>query len=150
CVPAGGFFSERRRVVSSFGEQKSRLKSFNFRVSPFAAGTLLSAWCLFVGAPQGRAQTPQPPPEPSAEGAATADVLGSKVSIHGYMSQAYAKTDGNEIAGITESGTADYRAAAIQVRAEITPQDSFAVQFSHERLGKTGLQAFQQDVALDW
>ncbi len=82
--------------------------------------------------------------------AAEEESEGIALTIHGYLTQAYAQSDGNEIAGISEDGTADYRAAAIQIRAGISEEDSFAVQFSHERFGESGLKAFQADVALDW
>ncbi len=74
----------------------------------------------------------------------------AKLAIHGYLTQAYAATNGNTIAGIPRDGTADYRTAALQIRATVTDQDSFAIQLSHERLGVSGLDAFQDDVALDW
>jgi hypothetical protein len=128
-----------------------RTQSAQSRFILLALGVLLASWSFAPGAL--RAETsPQPPPAAEEEPAAPAadEPFDTKVSIHGYLSQAYAQSDGNEIAGTTESGTADYRTAAIQIRAEVSPQDSFAVQFSHERLGKTGLQAFQEDVALDW
>jgi len=76
--------------------------------------------------------------------------LASKVTIHGYLSQAYAVSDGNQIVGITKDGTADYRTAAVQVRADISDQDIFAVQFSHERNGVSPTQKILKDVEVDW
>jgi hypothetical protein len=74
----------------------------------------------------------------------------SKVSIHGYLSQAYAFSDGNQILGIPEDGTADYRTAALQIRADLSKEDTFAVQFSHERNGLSPSQRVREDVDLDW
>jgi hypothetical protein len=74
----------------------------------------------------------------------------TKVSFHGYLSQAYAFSDGNQILGITEDGTADYRTAALQIRAELSEKDTFAVQFSHERNGQSPSQRVREDVDLDW
>lgn len=106
---------------------------------------LITLSLLALGVEAARAEEP-----PAAAASPAADAFTTKITVHGYLSQAYARTDGNEINGIPGSGTADYRAAAVQMRAEISPQDTFAVQLSHARLGKTGLQAFEKDVALDW
>ncbi|HEV8578297.1 MAG TPA: hypothetical protein VGX68_04385 [Thermoanaerobaculia bacterium] len=73
-----------------------------------------------------------------------------KVTFHGYLTQAYARSDGHNFLGITEDGTADYRTAALQVRADIRKNDAFVVQFSHERLGESGAQEIKDDVELDW
>jgi hypothetical protein len=73
-----------------------------------------------------------------------------KVTIHGHLSQAYAFSDGNQIIGIPEDGTADYRTAALQIRADISEDDIFVVQLSHERLGLSRAQAHHEDVELDW
>ena len=75
---------------------------------------------------------------------------GPKITIHGYLTQAYARSDGSEILGIPEEGTADYRTAALQIRADVTERDTFAIQLSHERFGDSDIQAFQDDLALDW
>jgi hypothetical protein len=87
------------------------------------------------------------PPPASAE---DEEPTGPKISIHGFLSQAYARSDGNQIVGITEDGTADYRAAALQIRADITDQDAFVIQLSHERLGASPVMALKKDVELDW
>src|ERR1044071_6876430 len=75
---------------------------------------------------------------------------GPQITIHGYLTQAYARSDGAEIQGIPEEGTADYRTAALQIRADVTEQDTFAIQLSHERFGESDIKAFQDDLALDW
>jgi len=74
----------------------------------------------------------------------------TKVTFHGYLSQAYAFSDGNQILGIPKAGTLDYQTAALQVRADITAADSFAVQLSHERNGLSPAQKVSPDVKLDW
>jgi hypothetical protein len=74
----------------------------------------------------------------------------TKVTFHGYLSQAYVKSDGNQILGIPKAGTLDYDTAALIVRADMTATDSFAVQFSHERNGLSPAQTTLPDVAIDW
>ncbi|HEV8579126.1 MAG TPA: hypothetical protein VGX68_08585 [Thermoanaerobaculia bacterium] len=110
------------------------------------------AACILLLAHTGRAAAQETPPPPDTGEASfqEQEAGGPRITIHGYLSQAYAATDGNLIAGIPEEGTADYRTAALQIRADLGKQDTFALQLSHERLGESGLQAFQDDVALDW
>ncbi|HEV8579017.1 MAG TPA: hypothetical protein VGX68_08020 [Thermoanaerobaculia bacterium] len=118
------------------------------------AGHGILAWCLgtcllaLFGA--GGAAAQETSPDTAAASSQEEEASGPKITIHGYLSQAYAATDGNQIAGIPEEGTADYRTAALQIRADLGEQDTFALQLSHERLGESALQAFQEDVALDW
>ncbi len=97
-----------------------------------------------------RAAGAQEEPTPSEEPAAEEEEAGLKVSIHGYLTQAYAQSDGHQIFGITEDGTADYRTAALQVRADISPDDTFIVQLSHERFGESRIQEIKDDLELDW
>lgn len=73
-----------------------------------------------------------------------------KITLHGYLTQAYAQSDGHQILGITEDGTFDYRTAALQIRAEMSASDVFVVQLSHERLGESAVQDLADDVELDW
>ncbi|HYU33838.1 MAG TPA: hypothetical protein VEW48_16925 [Thermoanaerobaculia bacterium] len=95
------------------------------------------------------AQEADPPSSPSAESADAEDTE-PKITIHGYLSQAYAQSNGHQMIGITKDGTADYRSAALQIRADLTEEDSFVVQLSHERLGESPLMAYRDDVELDW
>lgn len=74
----------------------------------------------------------------------------SKLQIHGYLTQAYARTTDYQIFGIPDSGTADYRTAALQFRYSITSKDTFAIQFSHERLGRSHANDVKNDIELDW
>jgi hypothetical protein len=115
----------------------------------------IAAWCLLAVAGAARAQTapaekPGEEPAAKAEDQGTEEPEGLKISIHGYLSQAYAQSDGNQFLGITKDGTADYRTAALQIRADVTQRDAFAVQFSHERFGNSPIQTQFADVDLDW
>lgn len=90
------------------------------------------------------AQEEEPP-------AAAEEATRPKITFHGYLTQAYAQSDGYQILGITEDGVADYRTAALQIRADIGQNDSFVVQLSHERLGDSPVQVVKDDdVELDW
>ncbi len=92
-----------------------------------------------------------PPPETTEPEAATEDTAkGVQITFHGYLTQAYAKSDNGQILGIPEKGTADYRKAALQLRADLTSNDTFALQFAHERFGESVIQSFHSDVELDW
>lgn len=115
----------------------------------------LGACLLALLAPaRGRAEeAPADSPTSPQEQAAPPEAEESgvvRILVNGYLSQAFAISDGNQIAGIPKQGTADYRTAAVQMRAEITPQDKFSVKLRHERVGQSGLQALQPDVAFDW
>ncbi len=74
----------------------------------------------------------------------------SKLLIHGYLTQAYAISDGNQILGITDDGTTEYRTAALQFRYAITQKDKFFLQLSHEVLGASATNQFRDDVEMDW
>lgn len=74
----------------------------------------------------------------------------SQLSVHGYLNQAYAISDGNQIFGITGEGTSDYRNLALQFRYDIQDQSNFVIQFSHKRVGKNPLMETEPDVKLDW
>lgn len=79
-----------------------------------------------------------------------AEPVESNLTIHGYLTQAYANSSGGQILGIPTDGTTDYRTAALQFRYRMSPQDSFVLQLSHERLGVSPLQALRGDVKMDW
>ncbi|MGH7487348.1 MAG: hypothetical protein ACREMY_17370, partial [bacterium] len=68
----------------------------------------------------------------------------------GYLTQAYAMSDGNQFLGITHKGTADYQTAALRIRADMTPDDAFVVQFAHIRIGNSNIQQLKNDVDVDW
>lgn len=102
-------------------------------------------------APADPAVEPEPAAEPVEEAAADEPSLSNpRITFHGYLTQAYTQSDGFTILGIPEDGTADYRTAAVQIRADISENDAFVVQFSHERFGNSRVQEIKDDVELDW
>lgn len=74
----------------------------------------------------------------------------SKLSVHGFLTQAYAKSDGATIYGIPEDGTTDYRTAALQFRYAMTPDDDFVIQLNHLRPGRSPFEPVISDVEIDW
>ena len=72
----------------------------------------------------------------------------SRLSIHGYISQAYAVSDDHQILGIPTDGTTDYRDLALQFRYDQDRKNAFVLQFRQERLGESPRQ--RDDVELDW
>jgi len=72
----------------------------------------------------------------------------AKLSVHGYLSQAYAVSDEHQISGIPTSGTADYRDVALQFRYDADRKNSAVVQLRHVRFGDSPRQ--RDDVELDW
>lgn len=72
----------------------------------------------------------------------------SRVSIHGYLSQAYAVSDNHQIFGIPTEGTTDYRDLALQFRYDQDRRNSFVVQLRQQRLGDSPRDV--EDVELDW
>lgn len=74
----------------------------------------------------------------------------SKLSVHGYVSQAYAVSDEHQIFGIPTGGTTDYRDLALQLRYDQDPRNVFVVQFRQERFGDSPLSDLRDDVELDW
>lgn len=85
----------------------------------------------------------------------------SKLQIHGFLTQAYAKAkfvrggldspSQSEIElGIPEDGTTAYRNLAIQFRYEISSQDIVVVQLSNRSLGDSFITELEDEVELDW
>lgn len=72
----------------------------------------------------------------------------ARVSVHGYVNQAYAVSDEHPIFGIPTSGTTDYRDLALQFRYDRNRRHALVVQFRHERLGDSPRR--RDDVELDW
>jgi len=81
--------------------------------------------------------------EPPVEGA-------QRLSVHGFLNQAFAASDGYQVLGIPDEGTWDYRTAALQLRAAITSKDNFVIQVSQQRLGESPAMATQNEIELDW
>jgi hypothetical protein len=81
---------------------------------------------------------------------ADGEAAGPRITFHGFLTQAYAQSDGHQFFGISEDGTADYRTAALQIRADLSSADTFVVQLSHERFGASRIQEIKEDIELDW
>jgi hypothetical protein len=111
-----------------------------------ATTTLLLIACAAV------AQAPRPTEPPSDAKAVdpAAAETASKLSFHAYLNQAYARSDDHQIYGIPQDGTTDYASLAIQFRYQMTGDDLVAVQFGHDRLGRSTLNSVSSDVLLDW
>ena len=104
------------------------------------------------------------PAAPADEGtAASSGVSGplSKLSVHGFLTQAYATADFAKgqfpaphpdeiLLGIPEDGTTAYRNLALQFRYEMTPKDIFVVQFSSRALGDSVIEEVEDEIELDW
>jgi hypothetical protein len=74
----------------------------------------------------------------------------SRFALHGALSQAYGRSDGVTVLGISELGTTDYRTAALQFGYDIGDNDRLVLQFAHERIGEDRVMAFRSDVELDF
>lgn len=72
----------------------------------------------------------------------------SKVSVHGYVAQAYAVSESRQILGITPEGTTEYRDVALQFRYDANRKNSVVAQLRHERLGEREIAS--DAVELDW
>ena len=72
----------------------------------------------------------------------------SKISVHGFISQAYAISDEHQIHGIPEGGTTDYRDLALQLRFDADRKNTFALQVRHQRRGESVRSS--EEVELDW
>jgi hypothetical protein len=75
--------------------------------------------------------------------------LEGRFSVHGYLTQAYGKSERYPVMGLTSDGTADYRRVAILARYLATPSDHFVVQLAHRRLGDSPTMQFEENVKLD-
>lgn len=72
----------------------------------------------------------------------------SRLSIHGYISQAYAVSEEHPIFGIPTGGTTDYRDLALQLRYDQDRANAFVLQLRQERLGDSPRE--RDDIELDW
>jgi len=78
----------------------------------------------------------------------SASLHAQRVSLHGYVNQAYAVSDEHPIFGIPTDGTTDYRDLALQFRYDQDRKNTFVLQLRHQRLGTSA--ATPDDVELDW
>ncbi len=96
-----------------------------------------------------------------AQGAGSAQGPLSKLSIHGFMTQAYAEGSFGKgglftpstdelFLGIPEDGTTNYRTMALQFRYEVTEKDVMVVQLSHRKLAFSPVDRLTDEVELDW
>jgi hypothetical protein len=76
--------------------------------------------------------------------------IADNLTVHGYLTQAYAKSSDLPVAGISKDATSDYRVAALQFRYAITGNDNFTVQLKHRRMGTNLLTTGESDVGLEW
>lgn len=81
---------------------------------------------------------------------AAAHAQSGNLTVHGYLSQAYATAQDEKLYGIDTLGTMDYRALALQFRYAMPNRDALVVQFSSRRQGNSLIQTIEPDVALDW
>lgn len=80
--------------------------------------------------------------------------------IHGFVTTAYQEEDPDDTApfrssdaivlGLDEDGTFNYRIAALQLRYDPNPKNTFVVQASHRRLGDSPVKDTEDEVELDW
>jgi hypothetical protein len=81
---------------------------------------------------------------------AGADDLTSKIKIHGFLSQAWATTDGEQYLGIPDDGTTDYRNLALQLRFQLADRQSLVFQLGHESRGESPRDLVREEVEIDW
>jgi len=79
-----------------------------------------------------------------------AQTLTDRLTIHGYLTQGYAESNGYMVMGIPDGGTFDYRRAALLLRFKGTPNDAFVIQLANRRLGESPTNALTPEIELDW
>lgn len=72
----------------------------------------------------------------------------SRVSIHGYVSQAYAVSQNHQIYGIPTGGTTDYRDLALQFRYDPNRRNAVVLQLRQQRFGESRKDS--DEIELDW
>lgn len=81
---------------------------------------------------------------------ASATAQGGNLTMHGYLTQAYAASQDENLYGIDTLGTTDYRAMALQFRYTMSNRDAMVVQFGSRRLGKSLIQTIEPEVKIDY
>jgi len=79
---------------------------------------------------------------------ALAQDLLDRVTLHGYLTQAYGVTDNLPVDGLDKGGTWDYRVASLQMRYAISDNGEFVVQVRNRRLGNSLLS--DNGIDLSW
>jgi hypothetical protein len=80
-----------------------------------------------------------------ADAARAQDSPPSRLSVHGYLTQAYGQSERGLVMGLSEEGTTDYRRAAVVARYAFTPKDALVVQLANRRLGDSPTMEFEED-----
>ncbi|HEY0592584.1 MAG TPA: hypothetical protein VGF40_12510 [Thermoanaerobaculia bacterium] len=73
----------------------------------------------------------------------------SKISVHGYLTQAYAISEDHPIFGIPTDGTTGYRDLALQLRYDPNEKGAFVLQLRHQSRGERK-DVDDEGVDLDW
>ncbi len=89
-------------------------------------------------------------PAPLAWASEGSPSLGDRFEIFGFLTQGFAKSDGNQVFGISKDGTSDYRNLALQLRFTISDADLVVVQLNHETIGDSPGSDLQDDIELNW
>jgi hypothetical protein len=76
--------------------------------------------------------------------------LAEKLTVHGYLSQAYGRSSDVGVYGLSTDGTTDYRKVALLLRYAAIDDGDFVLQFGHRRMGTNAAIATASDVTLDW
>jgi hypothetical protein len=76
--------------------------------------------------------------------------LAEKLTVHGYLSQAFGKASDVGVYGLPTDGTTDYRKVALLLRYAATEHGDFVLQFGHRRMGSNTAIASYSDVTVDW
>lgn len=84
---------------------------------------------------------------PAAAGAQANDI--GQLSIHGYFTQALARSVGAQHYGMTKDWSTDFRYAALQFRYD-REKNGFVVQLNHRRLGESPIMDFESNVNVNW
>ncbi len=76
--------------------------------------------------------------------------LDPRLSVHGYLTQGFARASKLPLYGLTDTTTSDYRSAALQLGFDVSPKDRLVVQVSHRRLASSPLAGFEANIEVDW
>jgi len=79
-----------------------------------------------------------------------ASAADGEFSVHGFLTQAYAASDGHQVLGITRGGTTDYRNLAVQLRYAPSSRSAFAMQLENQRIGNSPATDSNGEVKLNW
>ena len=83
-------------------------------------------------------------------GRASAQTSLDKLSFYGFLNQGYGVANAQPILGLNRDASGDYRAASLQVRYALSPEDNFVLQAGSRSLGTSPLSPAAGAVSLDW